>query len=55
MFRIEVTTSTKLGDDWSNSKEMATVFRNPRWRVTAILKSTLPALPVEAPLQNANS
>jgi len=21
-----------FGDDWSNSKEMATVFRNPRWR-----------------------
>jgi len=23
---------TKYSDDWSNSKEMATVFRNSRWR-----------------------
>jgi len=24
---------TKFGDDWSNSKEMATVFLNSRWRL----------------------
>jgi len=44
--------STNFGDDGSNTKEMAAVFRNPTMAAAAILKSTLP---VESAPREMNS
>ena len=43
---------TKFGEDWFNSKEIATVFRNTRWQRQPSWKNTLP---IEPPVWERNS